>query len=148
MTIFPAAERGFILIPEPQGRPRVRALRQRRGPAQPPIPSRTILDHVVQQAKAVLIRDTTIDPRFKGAKSLISTIRTALCVPLLGHDGESLGMVQLDSSAGKGRFKLGDLDLLAALAVPVGVAVENHQLLKERASWAAAREIQLRASAP
>jgi len=143
MTVFPAVERGFILIAEPQGRPRVRAARNRRGPAQPPVPSRTILEHVVQQGKAVLIRDTAIDPRFKGAKSVISTVRTALCVPLLGHDGEPLGMVQLDRSAGKGGFKPGDLDLLAALAVPVGVAVENHQLLKERASWAAAREMQV-----
>ena len=90
-----------------------------------------------------MIRDTTIDPRFKGAKSVITTVRTALCVPLLGHDGEPLGMVQLDRSTGKKRFKTRDLDLLAALAVPVGVAVENYRLLKERASWAAAQEIQV-----
>ena len=37
--------------------------------------------------------------------------------------------------------RLGDLDLLAALAAPVGVAVENHRLPGERASWAAARQI-------
>ena len=36
-----------------------------------------------------------------------------------------------------------ELDLLAALAVPMGVAVENHTLLKKRASWAAAGQIQL-----
>ena len=57
-------------------------------------------------------------------------------------------MVQLDRRTGKKGFKPGDLDLLAALAVPVGVAVENHWLLKERASWAAAREIQLSLLAP
>jgi sigma-B regulation protein RsbU (phosphoserine phosphatase) len=62
---------------------------------------------------------------------------------LPGHDGRPVGMVQLDRRTGKKGFKAGDLDLLAALAVPVGVAVENHWLLKERASWAAAREIQL-----
>ena len=77
------------------------------------------------------------------AKSVVSTFRTALCVPLPGHDGRPVGMVQLDRRTGKKGFKAGDLDLLAALAVPVGVAVENHWLLKERASWAAAREIQL-----
>ena len=72
------------------------------------------------------------------AKSVVSTFRTALCVPLPGHDGRPVGMVQLDRRTGKKGFKAGDLDLLAALAVPVGVAVENHWLLKERASWAAA----------
>ena len=77
------------------------------------------------------------------SKSVVSSFRTALCVPLPGHDGRPVGMVQLDRRTGKKGFKPGDLDLLAALAVPVGVAVENHWLLKERASWAAAREIQL-----
>ncbi len=52
-------------------------------------------------------------------------------------------MVQIDSNTTQKGFVPADLDLLAALAVPVGVAVENHWLLKERASWAAAREIQL-----
>ncbi len=42
----------------------------------------------------------------------------------------------------KNGFAAADLDLLAALAVPVGVAVENHRLLREQASWAAAGEIQ------
>ena len=96
-----------------------------------------------QEGKAILIKDTAVDPRFMRAKSVVSTFRTALCVPLPGHDGRPVGMVQLDRRTGKKGFKPGDLDLLAALAVPVGVAVENHWLLKERASWAAAREIQL-----
>jgi sigma-B regulation protein RsbU (phosphoserine phosphatase) len=142
MTIFPTAERGFILTAEP-GRPRIRAVRHRCSPAQTPVLSRTILDHVLHQGTAVLIKDTTIDPRFKGAKSVIFNVSTAMCVPLLGHDGERLGMVQLDRSTAKRGFKARDLDLLATLAVPIGTAVENHRLLKERLSWAAAREIQL-----
>jgi phosphoserine phosphatase RsbU/P len=143
MTIFPAAERGFVVVIEPEGRPRVRAVRQRCGSGRAPVPSRTKWEHVVQQCRAVLIRDTTIDSRFNRAKSLIAAVRTALSVPLVGHDGEPLGMIQLDRSDDKGGFKPGDLDLLAALAVPIGVAVENHQLLQASASWAAAREIQL-----
>ena len=143
MTVFPAMERGFILIVDPQGRPRVRAARHRGGSSQTPVVSSTLLEHVLHQGKAVLIKDTTSDPRFHGANSVISTVRTALCVPLLGHDGLALGMVQLDRLAGKSGFKRGDLDLLAALSVPVAVVVENQRLLKERASWAAAREIQL-----
>ncbi len=105
--------------------------------------SRTILTQVINEGKAILIKDTTIDPRFMRAKSVVSSFRTAMCVPLLGHDGRPLGMIQLDRRTGRKGFKAGDLDLLAALSVPVGVAVENHQLLRERASWAAAREIQL-----
>jgi len=143
MAVFLGAERGFILIAGPEGRPRLRAMRQHSGPPQLPVLSRSILSQVLQEGKAIRIKDTTVDPRFKRAKSVVSTFRAALCVPLLGHDGRPLGMVQLDRRTGKKGFKAGDLDLLAALAVPVGVAVENHRLLKERASLAAAREIQL-----
>jgi sigma-B regulation protein RsbU (phosphoserine phosphatase) len=105
--------------------------------------TRTILSQVMQEGKALLIKDTTVDPRFVRAKSVVSTFRTAMCVPLSGHEGRPLGMIQLDRRTGKKGFKAGDLDLLAALAVPVGVTVENHRLLRDRASWAAAREIQL-----
>ena len=44
----------------------------------------------------MLINDTAKDPRFLRARSVVSTFRTALCVPLPGHDGQPLGMVQLD----------------------------------------------------
>jgi phosphoserine phosphatase RsbU/P len=81
MTIFPAVDRGFILILEPQGRPRVRAARHRRGPAQPPVPRRTILEHVVQQAKAVLVRD-----RFEGcSRERILVTRTQRVVAALSR---------------------------------------------------------------
>jgi sigma-B regulation protein RsbU (phosphoserine phosphatase) len=143
MAVFLSADRGFILIAGPEERPRLRALRQRTGRAHLPVLSRTVLSQVIQEGKAILIEDTAADPRFMRAKSVVSTFRTALCVPLPGHDGRSLGMVQLDKRTGKQGFKAGDLDLLAALAVPVGVAIENDSLLKDRASGAAAREIQL-----
>jgi serine phosphatase RsbU (regulator of sigma subunit) len=143
MDVFSSAERGFILIAGPDRKPRLRALRQRVGQAQIPVLTRTILSQVMEEGKAVLIKDTSVDPRFVRAKSVVSTFRTAMCVPISGHDGRPLGMVQLDRRTGKRGFKAGDLDLLAALAVPVGVAAENHRLLKERASSAAAREIQL-----
>jgi serine phosphatase RsbU (regulator of sigma subunit) len=143
MEVFVSAERGFILIVGPDGKPRLRALRQRIGQPQLPVLTRTILSQVIKDGKALLIKDTNADPRFQRAKSVASSFRTAMCVPFLGHDGQPLGMVQLDRRTNKKGFKAGDLDLLAALAVPVGVAVENHRLLKDRASWAAAREIQL-----
>ena len=101
------------------------------------------MNQVLKDGKAILIKDAAADPRFLRARSVVSTFKTALCVPLLGRDGRPLGMVQIDRMKGRKGFRAGDLDLLAALAVPVGVAVENDRLLKERASWAAAREIQL-----
>jgi serine phosphatase RsbU (regulator of sigma subunit)/pSer/pThr/pTyr-binding forkhead associated (FHA) protein len=143
MAVFPAAERGFILVAGPEGKPRLRALRQRTGTARLPVLSRSILRQVMEEGKAVLIQDSAVDPRFLRARSVVSTFKTALCVPLSGRDGRPLGMVQIDRMKGRKGFRPGDLDLLAALAVPVGVAIENDRLLKERAWFAAAREIQL-----
>ena len=96
----------------------------------------------MQLGKAVLIRDSTSDPRFNGTESMLFAVRTALCVPLLGHNGQPLGMIQLDRLAGKRGFKLADLELLAAVSTPIGIFVENDRLRKERSSWAAARKIQ------
>ena len=41
------------------------------------------------------------------AKSVVSTFRTALCVPLPGHDGRPVGMVQLDQAHGQERIQGG-----------------------------------------
>ncbi len=143
MAVFPAAERGFILIVEVEGTPRIRAMRGRSGSTGHQPLSRTILRDVLEKGKAILIADSVADPRFQLEDSVISSVRTALCVPLLGHDGRPLGMIQLDSQKLLRGFKPGDLDLLATLTVPISVAVENYRLLQEHASWAAAREIQL-----
>jgi serine phosphatase RsbU (regulator of sigma subunit) len=143
MDVFPTAERGFVLIVEHDGSPEIWAARYRGDTTDRPYLTTMILDRVLREGRGVLIADPKNGGRSKGSKSVNSVIRTALCVPLLGHDRQPLGMVQLQRSTTEGRFRSGELDLLAAIAVPLGVAVENHQLLSERASWAAAREIQV-----
>ena len=143
IAAFPRAECGFILTAEPDGTLSTRAIRDRQGSFRPPTLSRTVLRTVLHEGKAVLIADMAVDERFKDAPSLTDAgIHSALCVPLSDHDGRPIGLIQLDSRARTGVFTAEDLELLAALAVPVGVAVQNHRLLRERASWAAARQIQ------
>jgi serine phosphatase RsbU (regulator of sigma subunit) len=142
MAVFPRAQRGFILTVEPDGSFPVRAVRHRDGPSDKPTLSRTIAQQVLAGGEALLISDATVDPNFKDLPSVSATLRTALCVPLPGHSGP-VGMAQFDSRNDHDGFTKADLDLLAALAVPVGVAVENHRLLKLQASWAAAGRIQL-----
>jgi serine phosphatase RsbU (regulator of sigma subunit) len=98
---------------------------------------------VIQRGEAVLIRDVATDERFKEHQSIHSLFRTALCVPLMGSDGKQAGMVQLGAQEDQGRRFTGeDLELLAAVALPLAAVVENDRLLRERAHWAAAREIQ------
>jgi sigma-B regulation protein RsbU (phosphoserine phosphatase) len=143
MAALPHAERGFVATLEPDGSLPLRASRGPGGAAgPPPVLSRTILEEVLDKGRALLIKDVFFDERFKDQESLAGVIRTAVCAPLLGRDGRPIGMIQLDGSCSKSRFKEDDLDLLAALAAPIAAAVENDRLLRERASWAAAAEIQ------
>jgi phosphoserine phosphatase RsbU/P len=142
MAVFPRAERGFILTVESDGTLPLRAVRRGDGSGETPSLSRTIARQVLEEGKAVLISDATLDSDYKSQQSVASTLRTALVVPLPGNDGKPVGMVQLDSRTDTERFTASELDLLAALAVPMGVAVENQTLLKKRASWAAAGQIQ------
>jgi phosphoserine phosphatase RsbU/P len=142
MAVFPRAERGFIVTAEPDGTLPLRAVRHRGGPDETPSLSKTIARQVLELAKAVLISDATIDADYKGQESVASSLRSALVVPLPASDGKPAGMVQLDSRTSAGGFTASELDLLAALAVPMGIAIENHSLLKKRAEWAAAGQMQ------
>jgi phosphoserine phosphatase RsbU/P len=143
MELFPRTEFGVIVTVDPDGQLPIRATRHRGGPSPKLTLSRTILDQVVNRGEAVLVRDVATDARFRENESITRLFRTALCVPLPGNDGRPVGMVQLSArEASRSRFNSSDLDLLAALALPMAVAVENHRLLRERAEWTAAREIQ------
>ena len=102
MAVFPRAERGFILTVEPDGTLPLRAVRRRGGPDETPSLSRTIARQVLEEAKAVLISDATLDSDYKSQQSVASSLRTALVVPLPGSDGKPVGMVQLDSRARHG----------------------------------------------
>jgi len=143
MELFPNTECGVIVTVEPDGHLPVRAIRHRGGPPPKLTLSRTILHQVIEQGEAALIRDVASDERYREHASVAALFRSALCVPLPGSGGSPVGMVQLGVQEGRRkRFTGEDLELLAALAVPMAAAVENDRLLRERAQWAAAREIQ------
>ena len=142
-AIFSQAECGFILTRESDGKLNPRATRHRDGPGPPPTLSRSVLDHVIREGKGLLVSDLADDSRFDATESLSGTeIRTVMCVPVTSRKGEPIGIIQLDTRVQKATFGPADLELLGAVAVPIGVVVENHRLLKERAALAAAGEVQ------
>ena len=59
-----------------------------------------------------------------------SKIRSLMCVPLFDSERKSVGIMQIDTRDGRGRFEQDDLDLLAAVASQISVAVQNAQLHK------------------
>jgi signal transduction histidine kinase/pSer/pThr/pTyr-binding forkhead associated (FHA) protein/ActR/RegA family two-component response regulator len=130
--IFPQAERGFVLLKkEGAGSPAPRAIKVRGDHAGRVTMSRTVFDYVIHQGQAVLSEDVA-DARFRSSKSLDDApSRTLICVPLKNHEREPIGILQLDTRDPSGRFDSEDLDILAAVAGQVSVAVENARLLAE-----------------
>jgi phosphoserine phosphatase RsbU/P len=138
--VFPLAERGFILLRgEATDELVLKASKVRQPGAGPPLFSRTIFKHVAGEGQAILCEDVGADERFGQSESVLeSQIRTVLCVPLWDRERRPVGVLQIDTRDKRGRFEPDDLDLLAAVAGPVSVAVENarlHEVAVKTADW-------------
>ena len=84
--------------------------------------SRSIVNHVLGQKKAVLSQDAGADKNLPTSASIADLkIRSVMCVPLLTPDREALGILQLDTSDRK-QFHQEDLDVLAAVASQAAIA--------------------------
>ena len=93
--------------------------------------SKSIINEVEQQKKAVLSSDATMDSRFSGAHSIIMQgIRSTMCVPLL-HGDELLGIMHLDSQIATNAFTEKDLQLFTGIASQAAVAIQNARLAKK-----------------
>ncbi len=147
MELFPQAERLFLVLVDPETKRLVRKAFKYR-PAKkstfsssipadevPMSISRSIVNHVIGEKKAVLSQDAGADKNLP-ASALIADlkIRSVMCVPLLTPDREALGIIQLDTSDRK-QFVQEDLDVLAAVASQAAIAIQNakmHESLLER----------------
>jgi phosphoserine phosphatase RsbU/P len=128
--IFPRAERGFVLLKDAgTGALLPEIIRSRSGPAGELKISKTVLNRVLEAGQAILCKD--LSEEFPDSASVSdSKIRSLMCVPLFDTERKSIGIVQIDTRDGRGRFEQDDLDLLAAVANQISVAVQNAQLHK------------------
>jgi phosphoserine phosphatase RsbU/P len=128
--IFPRAERGFVLLKDPGSEafsPEI--IRSRTGPVGELKISKTVLNRVMNGGQAILSRD--VGEEFPESASVSdSKIRSLMCVPLFDENHTAIGIMQIDTRDGRGRFEQDDLDLLAAVASQISVAVQNAQLHK------------------
>jgi phosphoserine phosphatase RsbU/P len=128
--IFPRAERGFVLLKVPgSDRLSPELIRCRNGLETELKVSKTVLRRVLEGGQAILCKDLAQD--LPESQSLSENkIRSLMCVPLLDQDRKPVGIMQIDTREGRGRFEQDDLDLLVAVAHQVSVAVQNAQLHK------------------
>lgn len=91
---------------------------------------RSIARKAVEDRVAVLIENPPVaDLAASGPE--IQTVHSALCAPLLGGQGDVLGIIYLDNVDGTQFFTEEDLDFLTAFSGMVAVAIENGRLVEQ-----------------
>jgi len=128
--IFPAVDRGFIVLQEEDGAlvPRWTKIREGDTPEKIQI-SRTIVAQVMEAQRAILSADAAYDPRFKNSDSLaVGPIHSLMCAPLVDSEGHSFGVLQVDATERTNRCQEEDLEVLLAVAIQASIAIENARL--------------------
>jgi len=125
------AERGFVMLREPDGQ---LVFRVARGMDQQAIEephfqvSRSVVERVAREGDAILTSDAQSDDRFSMRQSVMSLrLRSILCVPLQVK-GQVLGVVYVDNRLQAGIFTPDHLELLTAIASSAAIAIENARL--------------------
>jgi phosphoserine phosphatase RsbU/P len=129
--IFVQADRGFVVMrPKPDGPLVPMAVKNRReGDEQRTRISRTIVEEAMRSRKAILSADASSDERFSMAQSIADfAIRSMICAPMVGTEGEPLGVIQIDTLNQKSRFTDDDLEVLAGVASQAGLSLENAKM--------------------
>ncbi|QDU26511.1 Phosphoserine phosphatase RsbP [Anatilimnocola aggregata] len=128
--IFVQADRGFIVLEEPNGLLVPRWVRLRREDSNDSLRiSRTIVRHVMESRQAILSADAATDERFELSQSIADfRIRSMMCAPLIDNEGKAFGALQIDTLDQRQRFQPEDLELLVSAASQAAVAINNAQL--------------------
>ncbi len=124
--------RGYILtLGGVDKRPEIRAVLSQGGAEDGPPLSHTLIQHVFDNAEAILTSDARSDSRFGRAESIMGhDIHAAMCAPLHGRSAVA-GVIYVDVGNTSAPLSEHDLELLSAVAQVVGVAVENARLYQE-----------------
>ena len=128
--IFLQADRGFLGMKNDDGVLVPRWCKARRADAEDAIRvSRTIVNHVMDTQEAILSADAATDDRFNASQSIAEfRIRSMMCAPLVDLEGNSFGVIQIDTLDQNKRFQEGDLDVLASVASQAAVAIDNARM--------------------
>ena len=125
------AERGFLMLPDADGRLVFRAAR---GMDQQTIESpefqisRGVVERVAREGQPCLTSNAQDDVWLSTRESvMVLGLRSILCVPLR-LKGATLGIIYVDNRLQAGLFTSDDLELLTAIASSAAIAIENARL--------------------
>ncbi len=128
--LFRQADRGFIVMADEAGDLKPLAMKLRRESDEGTIRiSRTIVRHVLENRQAIISTDAASDERFDLAQSITDfRIRSMMCAPLFDAEGNSVGVIQLDSLSNSVSFQNEDMDILATVALQASSAIDKAKL--------------------
>jgi hypothetical protein len=128
--IFLQADRGFVIMrPKADGPLMPVAVKTRRDDDERIRISRTIVEEALRSKKAILSADAASDERFNMAQSIADfSIRSMICAPMIGGDGQPLGVIQIDTMNQRARFTDEDLEVLAGVASHAAVSIDNAKM--------------------
>src|SRR5258708_5434238 len=140
------AERGFLMLFEPNGALVFRLARDAHGEtlaAEQFEVSRTVVLEVARTGTPVVTTDARQDPRFSMHDSVVQySLRSILAVPLKVR-GQIIGVLYVDNKARNALFSLSELELLSAFAGQAAVAIENARLYTQTDQALTARVAEL-----
>lgn len=128
--LFKQADRGFIVMADGDGNLKPLAMKLRRENDEVTIRvSRTIVRHVLEKRQAIISTDAATDERFDLSQSITDfRIRSMMCAPLFDTEGNSIGVIQLDSLSNSVSFQNEDMDILATVALQASSAIDKAKL--------------------
>jgi phosphoserine phosphatase RsbU/P len=87
--------------------------------------SRSIINHVLGQKRAVLSQDAGNDNNLPTSASIADLkIRSVMCAPVLTPEGQALGILQIDTSDRR-QFDQDDLEVLVSVASQAASAIQS-----------------------
>ncbi len=126
--LLTGAERGFIVLQDGGGEPRVAAVRGAAPNATLRI-SRTVADRVLRTGELMAVADIVGREELNARKSILDLgLRSVLCTPIRSG-GRQLGILYVDSRRVGSLLSEKDLGLLGAFAALAGSALENARLI-------------------
>lgn len=150
-SVFPQADRSFIVLCEPNGELGRHWVKDRQDRESTLHVSKTIMEEAIRSKEAFLSEDAFTDKRFDLSQSIAGySIRSVMCAPMLDTAGNAIGCLQIDTLDPESRFSNDELDLLATVAMQAGISVENARLHEDALNQRSlerdlelAREVQL-----
>lgn len=129
--VFVQADRGFVIMRPNDKAPLVpMASKFRKASEDDRVRiSRTIVEQAMDSQQAILSADAASDERFNMAESIADfQIRSMMCAPMIDAEGNSIGVIQVDTLNQMSRFSNDDLEVLVAVASQAAVAIDNARM--------------------